>query len=248
MCEWCRKISLFRSGKEFFMTAQKDYQMVDRQINEWLERNTKISSEVTKKTIPPVITISEEWGAGGSQIAQLIKKELGDPWRVWGKQIVGEIAKRADVRNEIVKSIEDNAYSRFESFFKGFFTSESFTQNEYRRHVTNILLALGHHGYAVILGRGSNFVLPRAFRVRIVASRKYRVNTLQKQDKVSEEEALYLMRQSDHEKSEFIKQVFNENINDPWNYDMCIKTNYIKPETAAKSIIESAKDKLGKLK
>ena len=83
--------------------------------------------------------------------------------------------------------------------------------------------------------------------MRIVASRKFRIYTLQKQDKISEEEALYLMRQSDYEKSEFIKQVFNEAVNDPWHYDLCIKTNYIKPETIAGIIIDGASDKLGKL-
>ena len=113
--------------------------------------------------------------------------------------------------------------------------------------MTSVVLALGHHGYAIILGRAANFVLPRAFRVRIVASRKFRIQDLQKKEKVSEEEALFLLRQSDHERSDFVKQLYNADVNAPWNYDLCLKMNYIKPETAVTMIIEGAKDKLGKL-
>lgn len=229
------------------MIAYKEYQAIDAQVKEWLERNEKTAKALPKKQIPPVITISREWGSLGNKIAYLLRDRLGDPWRVWDKQIIGEIAKRAEVRNEVVKSIEKKGLSHFEAFFKNFFGVEVFEKSEYRKHVTSILLALGHRGYAIIIGRGGNFILPRAFRVRIVASRKYRMEHLKKEGKISEEEALYVMRQADHESSEFVKQVFDGDINAPWNYDLCLKTNYIKPETAVEMISSGAKDKLGKL-
>ena len=229
------------------MVTYKEYTAFDQQVHEWLDRNKKDGKVFTKKQIPPVITISREWGAEGSTISYKLQENLGESWRVWDKQIIGEIAKRAEVRNEVVKSIEEKSYSKIESFFRGFFTGESLNQSKYRRHMTNVLLALGHHGYAIILGRAANFVLPQAFRVRIVASRKFRIQGMQKKEKISEEEALFLMRQSDHERSDFVKQLYNADVNAPWNYDLCLKMNYIKPETAVDMIIQGAKDKLGKL-
>lgn len=234
--------------------VEKGYAIIDRQIKEWLnEKEVKDkriihNGKTLKNRLSPVITISREWGAGGTEIVKQLQEKLGSPWLIWDKQIIGEIAKRAEVRNDIVRSIEDKSFSVFESFFKGFFMREDLTQNEYRRHVTSILLALGHRGHAIIVGRGANFVLPQAFRVRLVASRKFRIQDMQKKEKVTEEEALFLIRQSDHERDEFVKQVFAGEINAPWNYDLCIKTNYIKPETVAEMIIQGAEDKLGSLK
>jgi len=227
------------------MITRTQQQLIDRQIQDWLSRNRK-KTEVKQK-VHPVITISREWGAQGSEIASLIKEKLGERWQVWDKEIINAVAKKADVRSEMIKLVDEKSQSKFELFFKSFFGKEIFSQSEYRRHVTAILLALGHHGYTIILDRGSNFVLPYAFRVRVVASRKYRILSLQEKDKVTEEEALFLMRQSDHEKANFVKQVFNENLNDPWNYDLCIKTNYISEKTVAEIIVQGAKDKLGKL-
>ncbi len=229
------------------MIVRKEYQIIDQQVREWIERNKKSKTHDNKQQIPPVITISREWGVGSHEVALKLRERLGADWRIWDKQIIGEIAQRADVRNEVVRSVEEGKQTQFEIFFRSIFGSDYLSHDEYRRHVASILIAIGHHGKAIILGRGANFILPRSFRVRLVGSRKYRIEHIQEKNRFTEEEALAVMRQSDHEKSQFVKQVYNEDINSPWHYDLCVKVNYIKTETIAEMILRGTEDKLGKL-
>src|SRR4030043_1277953 len=92
--------------------------LVIRQINEWIEM-TKIPR--ANKKNPPVITISREWGSEGSGIAREIQRKLGEPWKIWDKQIIDEIAKKTDVRKEFIESLDERVHTEFEKFLGGFY-------------------------------------------------------------------------------------------------------------------------------
>ena len=72
------------------MVVYKEYTALDQQVHEWLDRNKQTEKFLSKKQLPPVITISREWGSEGSTIAYDLQKKLGEPWRVWDKQIIEE--------------------------------------------------------------------------------------------------------------------------------------------------------------
>ena len=218
-------------------------ELTEQQVREWL---VNVKKPVRGERVTPVITISRELGSGGSKIAEIIKEKLGDPWKVWDKEILEEIQRMTEAKQEIVESLDEKSKSRFENFLEGLLNSDSrfFGIDDYKRNLVRVLLRIGHYGHAIILGRGANFILPNSFRVRVVASRRKRVEVLKKYEDFSYQEARLLMRQSDHEREEFVRRYFNESINSPWNYDLCIKTSYISPERAAEVIIKCAKDKL----
>lgn len=70
-----------------------------RKLYEIIQRNffssTAVNSLKKRYLIrkPPLITISREMGSGGRPIAQLVAKKLGNPWKLFHKEIVEEIAK-----------------------------------------------------------------------------------------------------------------------------------------------------------
>ena len=64
------------------------------------------------------------------------------------------------------------------------FRGARFTESDYLRHLVRTVAALGERGAAVILGRGSVFILPpeRALRVFLVAPREHRLERIAKQE------------------------------------------------------------------
>jgi hypothetical protein len=233
--------------KEVSMERGKNLSdLTEEQVKQWLILTKKEINKGGVRKNGPVITISRELGSGGYKIAQIIKNKLGEPWKIWDREILDEIHKLASVKKDIIESLDEKSKSRFENFLEGILSGESgfFGIDEYKKYLVQVLLRIGHFGNAIILGRGANHVLPNSFRLRMVASRKKRVEVLKEKEGFSEEEILYLIRESDHEREDFIKKYFNANINDPWDYDLCIKSSYISPEKAAEIIISCAKDKL----
>jgi len=232
------------SEEKAMETGKTLTELTEEQVKEWMAATQK---KVQQKEIKrgPVITISREWGSGGSKVAYLLKDKFGKPWQVWDKEILDEIQKNTEVNREVIESLDEKSKSAFENFVDNIFagTGRYFGIDDYRVNLVKVISRIGHFGYAVILGRGANFILPDAFRVRIVASRRKRVDVMEKYEEVSESEALLLMRRSDHEREDFVQRYFNSNINDPWNYDLCVKTSYLSPEAIAEMITLGVKEK-----
>src|SRR5512136_235549 len=58
-----------------------------------------------KLSYGPYLVISREKGAGGSAVAQLAGRRLG--WQVFDKEIVDAIAQKAQVRRELIESLDE---------------------------------------------------------------------------------------------------------------------------------------------
>jgi hypothetical protein len=72
-------------------------------------------------TIKIIITIEREYGSGGSDIAQLLAKQLGG--KLWISLLTEEIAKLANCPTAVVEAHEERRdplyYRLFKSFMRG---------------------------------------------------------------------------------------------------------------------------------
>jgi cytidylate kinase len=223
-------------------TGRNKTKLVEEQVREWLIQTKKESRSEMMDT-RPVITISRELGSDADQVAAIIRDTLGDPWKIWDEDILKEIEKKTSVRLDILKSMDERPFPKVQHFLEGLFLSKDF-QDTYRKGLIDVIMHIAHFGHAIIIGRGVNFILPNSFRVRMVASRKKRAKVLENLKDTSHADALDLVRDFDQRHQEFVEQFFNSGINDPWNYDLCIKTSYISPQKAAELIISAAQEKL----
>lgn len=191
---------------------------------------------------PPIITISREYGSGGSVIAKQVAEILGKPWKVYHEEIVDEIAKQAHLEKKLIKEIDEGRLPFVEETIAGFFGGKNISLTAYTKHLIKILSQIGNRGYAIIVGRGANFLFPYSLKIRIVGEMKERLNILKKYLRVSEEKAKKLIEDSDEKRRQFIRDVYNHDPKKAHHYNVVIKTSeYLSPEDAAHMIAEAAR-------
>ena len=149
----------------------------------------------------PYLLISREKGAGGSAVAQLAGKRLG--WQVFDKEIVDAIAERAQVRRELIESLDERARATIQDAIGQWLRPQPMGTSGYLAHWREILLTLGHQGDVVIVGRGAQYVLPSQFglQVRMVAPVEVRVRRIASRENVSLKAARVEVERSDRERT-----------------------------------------------
>lgn len=192
----------------------------------------------------PYILVSRDKGAGGHEVAKLLGERLG--WQVFDRQIVDAVAQRTQMREQLIESLDERTRGGLEEFLRDFLTKEIGATN-YLLHLRQVLLALGQQGDVVIVGRGSEYVLPGQFglRARMVAPLDVRVERIAKAQGLAPEAAEDLVRKVDRERKDFIRSHFQQDARDPLHYDLVVNTGALSVEGTAEIVLAAARRKLG---
>jgi hypothetical protein len=193
----------------------------------------------------PYLLISREKGAGGTAVGQLAGKRLG--WQVFNKEIVDAIAEKANVRRELIESLDERDRATIRDVVSGFLSPQPVGTAGYLATLREILLTLGHQGDVVIVGRGAQYVLPSRFglRLRMVAPIEVRVRRIAAEGSISLEAARAEVETSDRERATLTRRHFGEDWRDPLNYDVIINTAELTAEAATEAVVTAAQRKLG---
>ncbi len=190
----------------------------------------------------PIITISREYGSGGSVIAQRLAPKLGGNWRIFHEEIVNEIAKEARLEKKLIREIDEKHVPLVEELTEDFFGKRYMTLRSYSKHLLKILSVIGLRGNAIIIGRGAQFLFPSALKIRIIANINDRVKVIMKFEKVSEKRARMLIDKIDAERNEFNKTLYNHDQRKAHHYDLVIKIGEtLNLDDAVKIILTLAK-------
>jgi cytidylate kinase len=193
----------------------------------------------------PYLPISREKGAGANTLAQLVGSRLG--WQVFNHQIVDEIAKKANVRRQLIESLDERDQSRIQGIIGQLLTGEEIDQSEYLVLLKQIVLTLGHHGDVIIVGRGARYILPSQFglSVRMVAPIETRIRRMADSERLSLAAARVEVERVDRERVKWVRRNLGHNVADPLSHDLTINTAEINVEAAAGVVITALQRKLG---
>ena len=181
-----------------------------------------------------LITISEDLGSGGIEIARQVAGklniELYDDERLQAEAIKSDIG------------IDD--FSRIDKKAPGFFDRIMGRKPDmYLDLMEAVVFEASRSGNGVIIGHGSQLLLRDfgcALHVRIQASREDRIQKFMSEQNLSRENAGKLIRKIDSQRSGFFKYAFRRDLNDPSLYDLIINTEKIAGETAVELIVDMA--------
>jgi len=205
----------------------------------------------------PIVTISREFGAGGSSVAAIVAAELKA--EVVDKQLIDEVAKRLSMRPSEVEAEVERPRSMLERLTRSFSTLEPglgvawappypdpfFDARKEMIHLTEeIIREVAGSGNVVIVGRGAGFVLadnPSVFRVFLRAPEPVRIKTLRARFDMTEPEARRRMHETDSNRAAYIKQLYGRDWCDPDEYDLVVNTGRVSYETAAQMTLSGAR-------
>ncbi len=125
----------------------------------------------------------------------------------------------------------------------------TYTESTYHEQLLRTLGTLGVRGLAVILGRGSAFVLraERTLRVLVVAPHDERLERLAKRHDLSNRDASPRLDREDAERVAFNRHHFHVDANDPSLYDLVVNTGTLTVEGAADLVEQAARRRFPKL-
>ena len=197
-----------------------------------------------KLSYGPYLLISREKGAGGSAVGQLAGKRLG--WQVFDKELVDAIAEKANVRRELIESVDERDRATIQDAIGQWLHPQPIGTSGYLAHLREILLTLGHQGDVVIVGRGAQHVLPSPFglRVRMVAPVEVRVRRIASRENLSLKAAKVVVESSDRERARLARRQFGQNVGDPLNQDVTINTAELTVEAATEVVVTALQQKL----
>lgn len=156
----------------------------------------------------PVVTISRSMGSGARIIAQKLAQDLG--LSLWDRELLDEMANNASVSRKVVEAFDEKSMSEIELLMRDLLGNHELSSFIYARHLITAVAGIGRLGNAVILGRGSNFILPHALNIRIDAPEHLRVQNMMTYEQLTEAESIAKIRRSDRERRAFLIKTFGK--------------------------------------
>jgi cytidylate kinase len=208
---------------------------LEAQIQTWGRRD----EEQKSKRAGPVIAITRQPGCDGESIAQALTKELGLVLYDW--KIVEEIAKDAQVSEQMVATLDEKLRSELSDWLAGFAGGPSLSSDQYMQCLRRVLFTVATHGNAVLLGRGANFLLPpekRTLGLCLVAPLDVRVENIMQKRHLPEKDAREYIFRTERERRLWVRKQGHADITDATNYHMVINTALITTETIVQIVKE----------
>ena len=168
-----------------------------------------------------LITISRQFGAGGSEVAARVARALG--WRVVDNELVERVAALAGLTPEDVAQREERVSTFIERLARTIVaatpelvvppeadgTAASLSEADLVRVTERVVEEAAAAGKVVLVGRAAPAVLARerdAIHVKIVAPRAWRVGAVAARLGIPEEEASTLTDETDRMRARYHRQ------------------------------------------
>jgi cytidylate kinase len=199
------------------------------------------------------ITISREFGAGGSSVAQMVADRLR--WRVVDNQVLEEVARRAGLSPDDVARREERGPSFIERLARALSaaTPELLTNDQVDppeadearlvKVTEQVVNDACEEGPAVLVGRAAVALLSRredALHVRLVAPVANRIRVIAERFGIGDEEAERRIKATDANRDRYHRQWYHRDWRDPVNYHLTCNTGRLGLERTADLIVALA--------
>ncbi len=201
-----------------------------------------------------VVTISHQFGSGGSYIGKKLSEQFSVPFV--DRDILKKVAGFLNIPERTLASHEE----RIDSFWDSFRHLAAFddpmiekgsgyylTGKELFELESTFIEQIADQSSSVILGRGARYILrnhPRHLSVYVHADLNVRIQRVSEQFQLSKEEAQNLIKKNDAERIAYLKSYTQQDCTDARIYDICVDTSSIGLDNSVTIIEDSLRYKL----
>jgi hypothetical protein len=186
------------------------------------------------------LAVSREAGARGGSIARRVGRKLG--WQVFDQDQLEFMSQSESP----MATLPEAAQSWAEDWLDRLLRGRALSQDPAVLRLARLVIALGAHGEAVLIGRGAGHLLPAAttLHVRIIAPKEQRVAYMKQLLRLPEDEAAEEVFRRDAGRSEFLRQHMHLRAHDPIPFDLILNSGRLGEEICADLIAQAARAKL----
>ena len=196
-----------------------------------------------------VITISRQFGTGAETLGQMLAKEFG--YTFFDKDIIQMISKEANVSPNFVRLVESEGGSKLSKFISTLVSKakvDSILANErgyiddeiYPDYLILIIAQIADEGNAVILGRGSQYILkdhPDAFHILLINEFKNRVKYLMDSANIPEKKAIRTVTNEDKRRDNLYGKLGKKDYDNASLYHLVLNMGRFTMESALKQVL-----------
>ena len=204
-----------------------------------------------------IVTISRLYGSGGSEVAELVAKDLG--WSLLDNAMIDAVAARLGVPRSEIAEREERIPSLVQRIAETLRlgsqewlspitagkrppTDEQLV--EVTRHIVDEAIA---RGPLVLVGRGAQSMLAErtdALHVFCYAPRSALIARSMTRDRLNEEAAAKLVDETNAHREQYIRRFWNRDWMEHSNYHLSVNTQWLGIEGSAKLIATAARQRL----
>lgn len=196
-----------------------------------------------------LITISREYGAGGSELATALNARLG--WRVLDRNLVKQVADRLQLDPRTVTIMDEHPpgiLARISStllitrpqWTGAVDTGEFLSPDAVAEASRAAMLEAVKSPPAIIVGHGSQGLFanrPGTFHVRLVAPLESRQRRILAREPHAHGDAVNAIRHMDADRAAYVRRYYHRDWRDPLLYDIQLNTGKITIDRAADTIV-----------
>ena len=199
-----------------------------------------------------LLTISRQYGAGGSAVAARVAERLG--WRVVDNELVERVATRAGLAPQEVADREERVPTFIERLARTIVaatpelvvppevggTLDGLTESDLVRLTERVVQEIAQEGRVVFVGRAAPAVLARerdALHVKLVAPRDHRIRVAAERLGMSLDDAAKVVDETDRNRARYHREYYDRDWHDPANYDLTINTGALGIDGATEVVV-----------
>lgn len=201
----------------------------------------------------PIITVSRQFGAGGSEIAAGLAERLGIA--CLDREILVEVAKELQTnvesvmeRDERTEHLLDRILNSMRPLYPQAVVSGSEPPSPEGAQIADMTDDVIRHaadtGNVVLVGRGANYLLGGRvglMRVLLVAEARERLGRLVAQGRLPSDATVEAMRAVDRERHRYLQERFDVRGDDPLAYDLTVNTTSLSVDAAVQLLADAAR-------
>ena len=183
-----------------------------------------------------VITISREFGSGGSLLAEKVASALG--YHLVDKAFISEVLRQYGLAEF------DIEYEKQPGFWEGFDTERYERRDLMVRMLNQVVRAVARHGNVVILGRSGYAILAGladVLHVRLQAPFDDRVATVGAAKGISPADASVLVKAEDKIRRSFVESFYRTHWDAAHAFDIAINTAHVPIAQATDWVLQAAR-------
>ncbi|HKT06323.1 MAG TPA: cytidylate kinase-like family protein [Gemmatimonadaceae bacterium] len=200
-----------------------------------------------------LITVSREFGAGGSELAAAVGARLG--WPVLDRDLIHRVAERLRCDRLVVEHLDEHPPSLAariaavliipQSEMISFPPATDVTSADHIADATRAVIAeAGASPPLVIVGHGAQCIFAGrddVLHVRVIAPLKSRVERVKQRFGVDAAYGTTILRRADADRQAYVQRHFHENWRNELLYDVLINTGRVSIDEAAAMVVELAR-------
>lgn len=197
-----------------------------------------------------VITISRHFGAGGRTLGEMVSKRL--EYAFYDNEVIQLVSMKAKVSEEEVESLEKDTSGAFKKLISGMAPKSlhdlilsrkqgAIDEEVYVDVLRKIITDIADEGKAVIIGRGSQYILedsPDAYHVLVTADMEDRIKFMEEKHDLTHEQAVKAVNEENKRRANLYGKFVQTDYDQPDRYHLVLNTSLLDLDSACEMMCE----------